>query len=251
MEKKSVLGPWKQGLRDTSETATEIVGTMREDLHGRVYRYSRAGATALAPGKATTAPLLNADWVNETPAAAAIGATQISITHVAVGTDTLPEDYFRGGQLQVNDEAGEGHWYDILHSTAVTATSTTLRLTLEQGLKVAITASSEVTPVPSPFMATVISGTETHEATGTPLCAVPAEYYYWSQTGGSGVYWANADVAAVGTQLVLSADDGELAPRILDYDASADADATQAPVAIATGTAGVDTEYKPCKWIID
>lgn len=250
---RKIQGPWKQGLYEISATATEIVGTIREDQFGRKFRYAKAGATALDPGKQTTSPLLNADWTNESvTAAVAVGGTSVTITHVAVGTDTLPADYFRGGQLHINDADGEGTWYHILHSTAMTATSTTCTFTLAEGVKVALTTSSEATPVPNPWMGTVISATETYVATGVPLVSVTANYYYWSQTGGEGVYWADADVAAPGTLLVLGADDGKAVPFVLDYDAVADADFTTAPIAVAIGRATpVDTEYCPCRYIID
>jgi len=253
MEKKSVLGPWKQGLYDISETATEFVGTLREDMFGNKYRYAKAGGTALSPGKNTTRAATNADWENIAVAAAvAVGGKVVTATNVAVGTDVLPADYFKGGQLQVNDAAGEGHWYRILYSSALTATSTTVTIGIEQGIKVALTTSSEVTLLPSAFMGTVISADTTYQPTGVPLVDVTAEYYYWSQTGGEGVYWTNSDVAAIGSPLVLSTDDGELGPYVLDLDAGADADLLIHPVAIAIGTAThVDTEYNSCKYIID
>lgn len=242
-----------QGLYEISATAMETVGTLRIDKFGNKYRYAKAGATALAPGKNTTAPATNADWENIAVAVAvAIGGKTVKATNVAVGADALAEDYFKGGQLQVNDAAGEGHWYRIAGSSAMTATSTTVTVTLEEGVKVALTTSSEVTLLPSPYMATVISATATLPPTGTPLVDVTSAYYYWSQTGGEGVYWTNADVGAVGSYLVLSADDGELGPWVLDLDATADADVVQSPVAIVIGTAThVDTEYNSCRYIID
>ena len=251
---RKIQGPWKQGLYEISATATEIVGTIREDQFGRKFRYAKAGATALAPGKQTTSPLLNTDWTNKVvDGDYAVGATQITFDVTDVDTDALPADYFRGGQLQINDAAGEGTWYHILHSTAIDDGDTSCTVTLAEGIKVALTDdTSEVTPVPSPWMATVISSTETYVATGVPLVTVTANYYYWSQTGGEGVYWADADVAAPGTLLVLGADDGKAVPFVLDYDATADADFTTAPIAVAIGRATpVDTEYCPCRYIID
>lgn len=235
---------WLQGIYEISATAKEEVGAVREDLCGRKFRYAKAGATALTPGKMTVAATLNADWVNETPAAAAVGAKTVAITHVAVGTDTLPEDYFKGGQLHVNDATGEGHWYPITHSTAVTATSTVLTLSLSEGLRVAITASSECTPVPSPFMATAISTTEESEPTGIPMVDVTAEYYYWSQVGGEAICLI-AGTPAVGSMLTLSATAGALAAI------NATLDIDQPIVARMIQTAGVATEYKPVKLCFD
>jgi hypothetical protein len=243
-----------QELYSISATALEDVGTLRRDKFGNKYRYAKAGATALEPGKNTTAPATNADWENIAVAAAvAIGGKIITATNVAVGADVLAEDYFKGGQLQVNDAAGEGHWYRIAHSSALTATSTTVTITIEDGVKVALTTSSEVTLVPSNWMATIESDASSIlPAAGVPLVDVTANYYYWSQTGGDGVYWTNADVGAVGTELVLSTDAGELSPNILAYSGTADTDVTQAPVAIVIGTTThIDTEYNSCRYIID
>lgn len=246
-------GGWLQGLYEISATAREEVGTLRRDLYGNAYRYAKAGGTALSPGKATTSPAANADWQDIAVAAAvAVGGKQVTLTNTAVGVDTLAADYFKGGQLQINDAAGEGHWYRIVSSTALTAASTAVTVTLDEGIRVALTTSSEGTLVPNPYMGVVVSSTETLQPTGTPLVDVTAEYYYWSQTGGEGVYWAHDDVAAIGSYLVNDAADGELSPWVLDLDATADADVVVSPVAIAIQRATpVDTEYCPCRWIID
>jgi len=251
--KPEKTGGWLQGLYSISETAKEAVGTMRRDLHGNIYRYAKAGGTALSPGKNTTSPSTNADWENIAVAAAvAVGGKTVTLTNTAVGADVLAENYFKGGQLQINDAAGEGHWYRINYSSALTATSTTVTIGIEDGIRVALTTSSEGTLLPSPYMATILSATATNQPTGTPLVDVTAAYYYWSQTRGEGVYWTNADLAAVGSPLVLSTDDGELGPYVLDLDGAADADLLIAPVAIAIGTAThVDTEYNSCRYCID
>lgn len=251
MERKAVNGPWKQGLYEISSEATEMVGTKREEIDGNCYRYSQAGATALDPSKNTTSPATNADWENIAVAAAvAIGGKQVTLTNTAVGADVLPADYFRGGQLQINDAAGEGHWYRIVHSSALTATSTTVSVTIEVGVRVALTTSSEGTLVPSPYRSTLISATATLPPTGVPLLTVTAEYYYWSHTKGDGMYWTNSDVGAVGTELILSTDDGELSPN--QGLGSAGGDVTQVAVAIVIGTAThIDTEYNSCRYMID
>lgn len=239
--RKNEPGPFSLGLFGTETTPTEIVGTLREELNGNKYRYARAGATALAQSKHTTAVPFNADWVNETPAAAAIGAKEVVIAHVAVGVDVLPADYFRGGQLHVNDATGEGYRYPIAHSSIVTATSTSLTITMDVGLKVALTSSSEVTPVPSPYMATVISATATDRPVGVPLVAVAADAYYWSQTKGEGMY-LGGDTTAVGLTLILGTTDGSLLAQTA---------ATIIKVAYVSGTAAVSGEYKPCCYCLD
>jgi hypothetical protein len=251
---QKVQGPWNQGIYEISATAKEIVGTKREDQFGNVYRYAKAGGTALDPGKNTTLAATSTDWQNkEVDGDYAVGATVITFDVGDVGSDELDEDFFRGGQLQINDEAGEGTWYRILHSTAVEDGDTSCTVTLQEGIKVALTDdTSKVTPVPSPWMETVISATETLFPTGVPLVTVTADYYYWSQTKGLGVYWADDDVAALGSALVLAADDGKLVPLVLDFDTTSAADLTQKIVAHAVGRdTAVDTEYCPCVYCID
>lgn len=112
-------GGFLQGIYETSATAREMVGTKMEDLRGNVYRYSKAGATALSPGKLTVSADMDTDVENcVVSAAAAIGSKTIEVT---VTSTTIAEDYFRGGDLIVNDATGEGHIYPIVHSTAVAA----------------------------------------------------------------------------------------------------------------------------------
>lgn len=249
-------GPWNQGLYEISATAKEVVGTLRIDRFGRKFRYARAGATALDPGKQTIAATINDDWTDNAVATggAAVGDFEVTMTVTDVDSDVLPVDYFRGGQLFVQDGSGEGTWYPIAHSEAIIDGQTSFTVTLSEPLKVALAAStSYVTPVPSPWMATVISATITSPlATGVPLVTVTANYYYWSQTGGEGIYWADGDVAAIGTHLVLGADDGKLIPKVLNLDGSVDADDTLQTVAYAWGVGTpVDTEYCPCRYCID
>ena len=250
---KSPVGPWNQGLYEISATAKEVVGTLRMDLYGNKYRYAKAGATALARNKQTIAASANADWMNKVCAAdVEVGSKTVTLTITDVGADVLPENYFQGGQLQVQDGAGEGQWYRILYSTALTNGGTTATVTLEEGIRVALTTASECSLVPSPWMGTVLSATITTPfPTGVPLVAVTANYYYWSLTGGLGLYLGHTDVAAVGTMLVLGTEDGALVPKVLNLDGSVDADETLSVVAIAYGTAGVSGEYCPCWYVID
>jgi len=255
---QKVQGPWKQGIYDISATATEIVGTIRKDAFGRKFAYAKAGAAELSPSKMTVTPALNADWVNESvTAAVAVGGKVVTITHVAVGADALAADYFAGGLLQINDEAGEGHSYRILSSTAMVSDSTTCTFTLEEGIKVALTTSSEATPIPSPYMATVVApASDTKQCpAGVPLVTVTAAYYYWSQIGGMGMYLSAADVASAGAFLSFDSAGtggvaGALGATVLAHATTTSADFTNVIIAVNGPTAGVSGEYKPCRYII-
>ena len=231
---------FQQGVYQISSTAKETVGTLRILADGRKLRYAKAGASALAAGKMSVAAAVAAAVTNKACPATAIGEKVLTLT---IASATYAEDYFKGGAMHINDAAGEGYAYPIAGSSAVTA-GTSITVTLEEGIKVALTTSSEFTLVHSPWMATVESSTEENLPVGIPVVAVTAEYYYWAQTGGPAIalYAGNN---AVGSMLTLSSTAGALAAinSTLDVD--------QPICAVAWGTVGVSTEYKPVFLKID
>jgi len=231
MDKKSVLGPWKQGLYGTSVDATEIVGTLREDVWGNRYHYAKAGAAGLGAGKLTTAAAEDADWVSEAASSYAVGAKTLVLTITDPGTSGVnAENYFAGGHIAMTDGTAEGIRYPILYSSAVASGGTSITITLDQALVEAITSGTEFTLVHSPYMAAVISAAITDVPNGVPLVDVTAAYYYWSQTGGLANV-LGGDTAAIGTMAALSTTDGASAAAI-SYTAGA----------ITTGTIGIFVE---------
>ena len=231
---------WLQGLYETSANAREEVGTMQCDLYGNVYRYAKAGSTALAAGKMTVAAGIASAVTNKNAIAAEIGTKVLNLN---ISSATYAADFFKGGQLQINDADGEGHRYLIMSSSAVSS-GTSISVSLGDGIRKALTESSEFTLVHSPFMATAISTTEENEPTGIPLVDVPAEAYYWSQTKGEGICLITG-APAVGSMLTLSSTAG----AVKAIDATLDID--QPYIARMMGTAGVAGEYKPVKLCID
>ena len=231
---------FSQSLYSISSSKKEEIGTLRITQDGRKFRYAKAGAGALSPGKMGQAAAVDADWMNQTAVAAAIGTTQITLTVVST---TVAEDYFAGGYLHINDNTGEGHAYPIKSSSAVAA-GTSIDIILEQGVKVALTTSSDFTLVQSPWMATVQSTTEESFPIGIPLLDVTEAYYYWAQTGGVAIALA-AGTWAVASMLTMGATAGALSSinSTLDVDM---------PIcALAWLTAGVSGEYKPVYLTLD
>lgn len=226
----------------TSATQQETLGTKRFDRRGNIYRYAKAGSTALSAGKMTVAAGIAAAVTNKAAVAAAAGTKALTLT---VASATYPANYFAGGDFHINDADGEGYKYEIATSSAVAA-GTSISITLVDGIKKALTTSSEFTLVHSPFMATAISTTEESEPTGVPLVDVPANHYYWSQTGGEGICLI-AGTPAVGSNLTLSSTAGALTT----ISATIATTVTQPICAIMRGTAGVAGEYKPVKLLID
>lgn len=231
---------FSQGIYEISSTAKEKVGTKRILADGRVFRYAKAGSSSLAAGKMSVAAAVAADVTNKTAVAAAVGTKVLTLT---IASATYAEDYFRGGALHINDADGEGYAYPIANSSAVAA-GTSIVITLEEGIKVALTTSSEFTLVQSPWMATVESTTEENLPVGIPPVAVTAAYYYWSHTAGPAICLV-AGTPAVGSMMTLSATAGAVAAI------NATLDIDQPIIGIHWGTVGVAGEYKPIMLSID
>jgi hypothetical protein len=231
---------FSQGIYQISSTRKEKVGSLRILSDGRKFRYAKAGGADLAAGKMGVAAQIDSDVTNETAIAAAVGTKVLALT---ITSTTIAEDYFKGGYLQINDAAGEGYSYPIEASTAVVA-GTAISITIEEGLKVALTTSSEFTLVHSPWMATVESATEENIPIGIPVMVVTTLYYYWAQTGGVAICLASG-TEAVGTRMVL----GATAGSVKAMSASVDVDIPE--VGWQMGTAGIDGEYKPIFLTID
>ena len=228
-----------QDIYAISATAKEMVGTMRRDLRGNVYRYGQAGATALAAGKLAVSADMDTDVENCVLAeAAAAGSKTVKVT---VTSTTVAEDYFRGGDLIFNDATPEGHRYLILHSSAVTA-GTEITLTLDDPLAVAATTSSEVTIMQSPWKSAVISATDQADMpVGVPMVAITAEYYGWFQTRGRAAVLADEAVAKGGAVTIGSSVAGAVELQ----------DAAGEPQIGIAEEAMSDTEYYPIYLMID
>lgn len=176
-----------QALDAESATALERIGTIRVEDDGCVYVYSRNGGTALAAGKLTQNSVVDSNAHNETvPAAAAIGATSVSITFGS----SIAANYYRDGYMHVNDATGEGYKYRIKgHPAAASGNSYTVYVDLYDPIKVALEAStSVVTFTKHPQDSVVVfPTTQTGAPAGIPLRAVTAYYYFWNQVKGPAV----------------------------------------------------------------
>ena len=220
-----------QSIYEISATPKETVGTLRILADGRKFRYAQAGAAALEAGKITEAPVLDADFCNKACPTAAIGDTEITVTHVATGA-AYPADYFRGGYLMITDGLVQ---YPIVSSSAVTTSSTTIDLHLGQALMIALTSGKEFNLVASPWKYVITMANVPCMPTGVPQVEVTALYYCWLQTGGIGHCLVDA-TPTVGSMLVPDADDGALS--VIATTASTGTWDTDAPyIAIAMGLA--------------
>lgn len=232
---------FNQGIWAQSATAKEVVGTLRICNNGDGYRYAKNGGTALAIGVALAAPVAASGIVDEACASAhAIGQTIITET-ITAGV-AYAENYFRGGWLSINDATGEGYQYPIESSTAVTSSGTSITVTLDRPIVVALTATTtQFTLLPSPWMGVAVTTDEENLFAGVTEMAVTANYFFWAKTKGIATVLSEAtSPAAVGAAMTLSATSGALQAIATPLDVDA---AYQ--VGVAGLTPGVDTEYKP------
>jgi len=187
---------FQQPLLAVSSTPKEMLGTLRITRDGRKFRYARASTSALAAGKANIVAACDSEVFDETCASAHAIGDQIIEETITAGI-VHPENKFRGGFFAPNEEVGEGHQYLITSSSAVAVGGTAITLGLADPIRVALVAStSNFTIVVNPQYGVAESAVEENLMAGVAPLVVPANYYFWNQTGGV------ANVLAVGSEVV-------------------------------------------------
>jgi len=239
---------FRQGLYDISSTAKEALGTKRITNDGRIFRYAKAGASALAAGKMGVAAAIDAAHMDETGCIATpIGSRNVTLT-VTAGT-AIVENQLAGGYLHINDNVGEGYQYPIVSNSAISASGTSIVVTLETGLKVALTTASDFTLVHSPWYGVTESAVEESMPVGVAPVVVTAAYYYWAQTGGVAIC-LTAGTPAVGANVTLGGVAGSVTGclntmTLTSATYTITALHLQPIVGYVFGTAGKNTEYNP------
>jgi len=136
-----------QPLYTSSSTQAHALGERAVTSDGRVFRYAKAGGTSLVAGNFIQSPAQLANHQNIAVAAAAIGATQITVT---LGATAATAGQYAGGQAVVTITPGLGQAINILSHPAADA-SATLVLTLAEPLRVALTSSTRIDLCPNPY----------------------------------------------------------------------------------------------------
>lgn len=171
-----------QQLFSSSATQMTELGARAVSPDGRVFRYVKAGGTALVPGKLQQASAIVANHQNiAVAAAAAIGATSVTVT---LGATAATANQYSGGVLIVNDATGEGHTYKIKSHPAAEA-SASLVVTLEDAIVVALTTSSEISLIANLYSGVIVNPTTpTASPVGVAIYPVAASEFGWIQTKG-------------------------------------------------------------------
>lgn len=204
-----------QDVYENSSVQTMPLGAYTETTDGRGFRYVKVGASDLVPGKVYQSPAEDTTNMTlsggHTPAVAAIGSTTVTLSNAI----TLAANKLAGGYLSVNVTPGQGQLYKIKSNTAVSAAAGCV-ITLEDPIRVALTASSRVIFLPSPFDGVVIDpGTATGNAVGVAVCVISAGNYGWLQVKGPcSVLFTGSGVAGKSVGLLTGGTSGSLAPAI-------------------------------------
>jgi hypothetical protein len=168
-----------QNVLEESATKNFPLGTMLSLADGRKYRYSRAGAVALAAGKTNRVVLDGLEKEDTLTAAVAIGSREVTYTAVA----TMTEDEYAEGFMVVSDGTGQGYTYKIAGNEAITAGSTGT-IYLQDAIVVALDTTTDVFLVKSPYDGVLLAVDDVCMISGVAPRAVTANYYFWNQVRG-------------------------------------------------------------------
>ena len=184
----------EQDFRDTSASQLVALGTYQETVDGRGYRYARAGAVDLDPGKLSVAATLDSNVVNVFVAAtAAVAAEELVIDAGAA----VVADAYKEGYVAVSDDTGEGATYQV-RTHNVLGSAGELILKLHDVLKVGVTVDvSQVTLMKNPHADIVISAADQADLpVGVQNVTISATEFGWVQTKGMCAVWADEAIAA-------------------------------------------------------
>ena len=173
------------------------LGTRGYTRDGRVFRYSRAGATALTVGKLMQSAVAHADFKQDkdpaTSTAPSTGSRTVTVQYSATAT-TIAANYFADGYLYVDDGTGEGQLVQLSGNsvpdctTANTSGNIDVYLREDQYFTVAPTTACEISLTKNKYDYLVIRPAAHASRTGVPTGVTPRAvtelYYFWLQTWG-------------------------------------------------------------------
>jgi hypothetical protein len=204
-----------QDLFSSSSIQNMPFGAYAESTDGRGFRYCGVGAVSTVAGKVYQGIALDATNLQPSGglavAAAAIGATQVTLT----GSLTIAANLVAGGYLSVDVTPGQGYLYKIASNTAVAA-ATGCVITLEDPLIVALTTSSKVILIAHPYSAVVVApATATSVIVGVAPSMITNAQFGWMQTfGPASVLFTGTGVAGGAVGTLVGGTIGSAAPSI-------------------------------------
>lgn len=172
-------------LPGTAQAAAAYpLGTKLEARDGRLWRYCKAGGTQLAAGLMGQSPAVAAELENEAQTGYTTNIGDTTITVLVTTASGLTPSNLDGGYIVVEDGTGEGHGYKIASASWITS-DTILSVVLDEPIRVATEATSEVSLYPNPWLGIIVAPTTlTGYTVGVTNGVVTANYYYWAQRKG-------------------------------------------------------------------
>ena len=161
------------------------LGQLATTRDGRRFRLARAGALQVLGGRLQCAPAPIATLLNMTVAAAPVGARTLTVT--PTGATTAAANAFQGGLAIVSAGAAFGQVFSVRgHGPISGVTPFTIAIEPEEWVLIALSASSRIDLIASPYDGVVVSpGAALVSAPiGVPLVPIPAGQYGWLQVGG-------------------------------------------------------------------
>lgn len=204
----SAMQIFDQDARTTSPTqGAAALGQEGATDDGRRFRYGFNGGVALAPGKMNDGANVVANHVNLVSAAAAVGATQVTVT---LGGTAATLNQYAGGILWANvTSTGLGIGYLIKGNPAQATTTGTLVVTLVEPIQTAITATTKVSLSPALYSGIVLTPSAA-TAGAVPVgvftgSSLPINNYGWFQVGGPAPLLSDATVYTLGEEVSQAA----------------------------------------------
>lgn len=175
-----------------------FLGDVIRTRDGRIFKFGRVGAVAAVAGSMYQAPAPVANHLAQTPAAAAIGATSVTIT--TLGATAATQNQYAGGWMQIDTTPGQGRMYGIdSHLANAGSAALILNLVKDDPIQIALTTASRVGLIANPYAGVIIvPTTQTNIAIGVPTNAYAIGAYGWFQVGGPCALLMDGTPAAIG-----------------------------------------------------
>lgn len=172
---------------------------------GKAFRYSLAGGSTLVVGNLLQEAAVDTTYSNMVVATAGVaGDTTLAITN---GTATITSAAFKGASLSIYTAGtiGVGDEYTVLGITGTLTTGGALQVSIDRGLRSAMTTSATVNMRKSPWSGVIqYPTTQTGVPVGVAVYPVVNAEYGWVQTHGVCGVLSDGSTFAVGSDVSAS-----------------------------------------------
>lgn len=192
--------PILDSIYTESSTQKCPLGTRLALADGRVYRYAKNAASALAAGNLVQSAVPHVQFsTNFTASAGTAAGSKVLTAASTAGATSAAANLFADGFLGVAVGSGSGHLYQIRSHTAASSNSS-FYITLYDGLKVAINSQSTLNMIENVYKDVIVhpASVPTGVTIGVTPMAITASYYFWLQTWGVATALSGANVATQG-----------------------------------------------------